>query len=137
MFDQIANDQAQSAIGQVDLIAFRAAGFTREPIEQDEVFDRARLKQMSHACAVRPIVAKVEPVDDIDVKIVRLTIARTIVGEFTLLNGDGAAGHRVGQDAVLIVTKQGITHREIAALLSNPGAIGIDGARAAELDVLD
>ncbi len=136
LLDQVADDERASAIGQVDLVAARAV-FLREAVVENPRLGRARLEQVSNFAAVRVVVLEDEFGDVVDVEVVALPVAETVVRKLGALDRDGAVRIVAGENPVLVVVEVATANRQIGAFLPNACAVLIGHRCPDELDVLD
>ena len=149
LLDDVADDDREPAVRQIDLVAVGPV-LAGEAVVEDEALLRARLEEVPLVGGVvgelvRPVVLE-EELAEVEVDVVRAAarvaaVAERVVKELGVLDRDRAAGGRLGaEDAVLVVVDEAAVDDEVVAGDANARAVGavrIADVRAGELEIFD
>ncbi len=141
LLDDVVRDDGVAAIGQVDVIARRAGGPVDNTIVLDDGVGGAALDLVTDDGAGEEAVGDRQGGDVTDVEIVCLAVAGAVVGEFRMIDGDGADGRRArigaAEQAVLVVMEVVVVEGEIAGLVANARTIAVGHGGAGERHIVD
>jgi len=137
LLDQVVLDDGVAAVGQVDVVAGGAAGAVDDGVAGDGGVERAALDVMADIGVGEIAVGDRELLDVADIERVGKAVAGAVAAEHRIVDRDGAACDRAAQDAVLVVEKLAIVDGQIAALITDAGAVAVADRGAREGDVIE
>ncbi len=134
--DDVAGDERQPAVGQVDRVA-RGGVAVADAVGDDRVAGRAGLELVAGVGPREPAAGDRQRADGADVEVVRVAVAVAVAEEPRPLDDDVALGVGAGEDAVLVVVEPAARDGEVGALLADARAVAVGHGRAAQLDPVD
>src|SRR5207302_7378411 len=134
LLNDIADDERQAAVGQVDGVARSPVAFIHDAVVRDVAFQRPALDVMADDGVVRIAIPQREAADRTDVKVVALSVAEAVVGKLRMLDDDLALRIGACKDAVLVMVEVAAAHEQSGSFLTDSGAVAIRHPRTRQLE---